>query len=158
MNEEITKKRLEDLLKTEHDMKKMLAEKDVKDMETLDKNKWDKIKDEIIKAVKVDSSPPKAKFGVPDKDATDKESYCKSFGEFLWMVKMGDPRVSHLKTAMSTTDAQGGYTIPETWTSEILGRLNEMSVAISEVTPIDMVGDTLHLNSILTDLTGTTPP
>jgi len=54
---------------------------------------------------------------------------------------------------MSTTSAQGGYLIPETWYNEIVNMINNYAQVPGLCREIQMTASTVHLNSYLTDLT-----
>jgi HK97 family phage major capsid protein len=136
---------------------KVLNKQAADELETLERTKLQKIKDEIKAELMLVNAPkPKALFTVTDEE---KASGKKALGlrDFLELVRVGDPSIAHLKTIadpMSTTSAQGGYTIPTPLSADILGRLNEQSVAWAECTPVEITqGNSIALNSILTDLT-----
>ena len=145
---EITKEQMEELLKVEALYKKELQDKEVAQKDVIEKDRFEKMKADIISAI----APVQKKLefvSVEPKDKVAGTEYCKSFGQFLHMVKSGDIR---LKTAMSTTSAQGGYTIPQEWSKEIINEMNNFATAPGMCTPINMSAPTLHINSLLTDL------
>jgi HK97 family phage major capsid protein len=144
---ELTKEQFEELKKTELEYKRIIEEKA--------KNETDAIKAAEMKKVVADIMaqihPPEKKIIFTSKaDRPDKEAIYKGFGDFLLAVKNGDQRV---KTVMSTTSGQGGYTIPEEWMKEILNELNEASEVLPFCRPVSISAPTLHGNSLLTDLT-----
>lgn len=154
---EMTQAEFDALKKLEAEYKKMLSDNQVKEMEVLERTKYEKMKADLLKEVAAINAPkPKALFTLTDEQ---KASGKKALGlrDFLELVRVQDPSVAHLKTIadpMSTTSAQGGYTIPSPIAAEILGRLNEQSVAWAECTPVEITqGNSIKLNSILTDLT-----
>ena len=76
-----------------------------------------------------------------------------SFGKFLSMVRYNHPEL--VKTAMSTTSAQGGYTIPNAYSDIILGALNNVATAFGKCTKVNMSAPSLYYPASLTDLTTT---
>ena len=146
---ELTKEQIEQLLKTEALYKKELEAKEVSAQDTIERDRFEKMKADIISAI----APVQKKLEFVSAEPKEKVSgveYCKSFGEFLHMVKMNDAR---LKTAMSTSSAQGGYTIPAEWGKDIINELNNYASAPGMCTSIPMSAPTFHANSFLTDLT-----
>lgn len=149
---ELTKERIEALLRIEEDMKKILEKKRVEDMDTIEREKWEKQKKEILDAITAKEKGIQIVNKLPEKPIAGMEYLTnddESFAKFLWMVKQNDTR---LKTAMSTTSAQGGYTIPEEWAKDIVNSLNNFAASLTKVTTITMTDPTLHIQSLLTDL------
>jgi len=142
-------KQIKELLESKKKLDDILAIKEKENLDALEKEKIEKIKKEILDSIAPERKKVEFVSVEPEKPEAGVK-YCKSFGEFMWMVKTGDPR---LKTAMSTTSAQGGYTIPEGWSKEIVNSLNNYAAAPGMVTQVTMGEPTLHLNSLLTDLT-----
>jgi HK97 family phage major capsid protein len=156
---EITQEQFEKMKSLELEMHKLLQEKEVEKMNTLEREKFEKMKLDLLKEIKETMTPKKAVFAPKDGVVKDGEIEIKSFKEFLEMVRVSDPRIAHMKTTSvaapeSTTSAQGGYTIPYNWSKEILGSLNEEASAYAECTPVEIaVGNSIYLNKILTDIT-----
>lgn len=129
-----------------------------------EKEKYDKIKKDILSTISPISGK-KVKFvnDFPEADKAEPDTEYRNFGDFLEMVRLNHPDIQSMrnsrlndtkyKTAMSTTNAQGGYTIPEEWVKEILNELNNNADIMPLFFPVPLAGDTLHLNSLNTDLT-----
>lgn len=147
-NVTMTKAEFEEVkrIRTEHEA--MMKEKTQKEMDAIEKDKQQKLVDAIVARVAPVKNEVKFVASEPEKKESGVQ-YCKSFAEFLYMVKTADPR---LKTAMSTTSAQGGYTIPELWATEIANRMNNFAQVPQLCRTVPMTSSTLHVNEFLTDL------
>jgi len=152
---ELTKEKIEELLHDQEEYKKMLKAKDVADMDALEKEKLDKLINATLDVLekKNKSAIKPVDFSIaPVKQPVDGVEY-KGLGDFMQMVRCQDPRIANLKTAMSTTSGQGGYTIPTNLLNAIINELAEQSKIYSRLTPIDIpAGLSINLNSLLTDV------
>lgn len=110
-----------------------------------------------IKSVSKASRLPKE---IEEDEAKARMRGFKSFGDFILSIKKSskgdfDER-TRLKTAMTeTTDAQGGYTVPEEWQSSVLGYLNNPATVVPKFTKLIQGTLTRHLPKWLTDLSVT---
>ncbi len=140
-----TKEEYEELMKIKQEYEKILLEKKKQELDAIEKDKLEKIKKDIIESL----HGKKLVFATPPADPEEDVEY-KSFGEFLKMVKNDDIR---LKTTMSTTGAQGGYTVPVEYANEILGALHNVSSATGKCMQFEMIASTVNFPAWLTDLT-----
>ncbi len=148
-NVTMTKEQFEVLKKMEADYTIILEKQGKEKNDAIYKAELKNIVSELVREMHPEKQ---VKFGVPKNDDPEKNTYewCKTFGEFLQRVKSGDMR---LKTAMSTTSGQGGYTIPEEWSRQILNSLNNESDLLPLCTNFPMGVSVVHQTSLLTDLT-----
>jgi len=146
---EFTKEQFDELQKVKALYEKELADKEVAKKDAIEMDRFEKMKADIIAKIAPVQKRLEFVAGEP-KERKEGTDYCKSFGEFLHMVKTNDIR---LKTAMSTTSGQGGYTIPQEWSKDILNEMNNFATAPQKCTVMNMSAPTLHINSLLTDLT-----
>lgn len=70
----------------------------------------------------------------------------KSFGEFISVALGGkhDPRLRQF-TANEASGPQGGYTVPELWSGQLLDRIIATSIAMPRSNIVPMRSQTLHL-------------
>lgn len=147
----LTQEQFDELKKMETEYKKVLSEKEVRENDAIKKAELDKMVNDII--AKLHPAEKPATF-VPckDKDVSMFEINGKKicFGDFLLLAKNQD---AVIKTALSTTSAQGGYTIPAEWYTEIINIISNTSKLLPMFRTVPMKTTPLHLNSILTDVT-----
>lgn len=129
MDTNVTKEQLDELLKAQAELRKMLDKGEAEKQDVIRK-------DEIAKAVndimaKAHPVAPKMVFG---KEAKEGEKRVM-FSEFLRMVKINHPEI--VKAVMNeTSDAQGGFTVPTEYIDTILGSLNNIATVPAKCTVI----------------------
>ena len=156
------KEKLEALTKLGNDFMKKVKElakekgheNGVVNTDGFQKEQLETMKEDILKAM--DSRIPKQKKILWGGDAEAQDGEVKyGMGKFMLMAKYNDPRLT--KTVMSEgTEAQGGYTVPTGFSSEILGVLNDTASIVPKTTPLihtQADGFTKNLPKWLTDLT-----
>jgi len=145
----MTKEEFNELKRVEAEAKKILAEKDAQEKDAIKKEELEKMVNAIVDKIAPKAKPIEFVNDIPEQPEAGKEY--KKFGDFMRLVRSGDPAI---KTYLSTTGAQGGYNIPQTWVPQIINRINEVSdiyAGLKQV--IEVVGSQVNLQSILTDIT-----
>lgn len=148
---ELTQVQVDEMMKKVKDAEAILAEKAAKDRDAIEKEKADKAKEDFLTelANKQAIANKKIIFSpIPEKPELNCEY--KSFDDFLSAVKERDPI---LKTAMSTTSAQGGYTIPTGYGSQILNALNNTSELVKYFTRVIQRETSVKHPNLASDLT-----
>lgn len=131
---ELTQVELDAMMKKVKDAEAVLTEKSAKERDAIEKEKADKAKEAILNELRAgrDLANKKTIFSpVPAKPEPDCEY--KSFKDFLLAVESRDPI---LKTAMSSTSAQGGYTIPTGYGDQITNALTNTSELVKYFTRV----------------------
>lgn len=146
---ELTKEAADQLLKQNEEYKVLIAEMSNPEKKAQRTEEVKRLVSDMV-AAQVEASKPKPKlYAFGEKKA---DHIAVSFQKFLGWVAGAHPDIERFKTAMSTTDAQGGYLIPESWHNEIANRINNFSQLLPLVNNVTMTTSTVHVNSFLTDL------
>ncbi len=148
---ELTQEQFDALKRTEAAYVTVLAEKQEAEKAAVKADELKKLIDAIMEKIAPKLVIPEAKFVVEDNvSKLDFNGKKMCFGEWMLAVRSGDPLI---KTAMSTTSAQGGYTIPTGWYPEIVNLLNDVSTLYPKFRKVPMTVSSLALNSLLTSVT-----
>jgi len=160
---EMTKEKIEELQKLGNQFNAMmtkLAETNgtkngIPNSDAITKDAMEKMKTDIIDQISK-SNPPKKKMVFDSKKQLGQDEVFCGLGEFMMKAKYNHPDLAdrYIKTAQSEGDAaQGGYTVPVEYASEILGYLNNLKTIISKCTSFSQSAPTRNLPKWLTDLT-----
>ncbi|MDD5531074.1 MAG: phage major capsid protein [bacterium] len=152
--ETIGKEALELLMKDSAELKAVQAKLAGERADAIEKEKIEKIKKSILDEMAAPKGKKVLYSPAPEKPEADTEY--KSFREFLYAVKDKNPNLIksiHEKTAMSTTDAQGGYTIPTGYGNQIVNEIQNQSQLVGLFTPVTQKETTVKNPSLATTVT-----